>query len=304
MARSTDVPNGQSLYSLQIDVTTGDAVKDASDFYGIEQRIEGLSAIPLGFGTSDAVSVTISFWVKSAKTGIHSVALQNSAVDRSYVAEYTVSVADTWEKKNVTIAGDTTGTWLKDTGIGVAVIFALMSGTDKDTTPGSWQGGDFKASTNQVNVMDSNTNNFFLSQVQLEVGTAVSAFQVRSFGEELALCKRYFQKTFPYAVAPASNAGAEGQLQYQCVFAGASKNYKYIWDLPVQLRIEPVTQTFYNPAAAGSNWWNNTATAQNSGVSGTQGITNDSRIVVNNAQVANDVVEDIISIHATVESEL
>jgi hypothetical protein len=143
--RSTDVPNNKSDYSLQVDVTTADATLATTDFYGVEYRVEGYDALPLAFGAAGAESVTISFWVKSAKTGTHSVALQNSAVNRSYVAEYSVSVADTWEYKTVTIAGDTTGTWLTDNGIGLAVIFALASGPDRDTTAGSWQAGDFKA---------------------------------------------------------------------------------------------------------------------------------------------------------------
>jgi len=302
LLRSTDVPDGQSAYSCHIDVTTADASLAVTDFYGLEYRVEGFDAIPLGFGTAEAASVAISFWVKSAKTGIHSVALQNSAVNRSYVAEYTVSVADTWEQKSVIIAGDTTGTWLKDNGIGLSIIFALAAGTNFTGTPGAWAATDDKASTNQVNVMDNAANNFRLSRVQLEIGTVAGDFAARAFPEELALCKRYFQKTFPYEVAPASNLGvADGCLGYAPKISGVS-NYWASFTLNTQLRVKP-TVTFYNPFATGSNWYNQIVAA-NSGAPSLGGQTHQSLLAIFNPQVAGDTNVSLVIIHAAMDSEL
>ena len=302
LLRSTDVPDGLSVYSCQIDVTTADASLAATDFYGLEYRIEGLDAIPLGFGTADAVSVAISFWVKSAKTGIHSVALQNSAVNRSYVAEYTVSVADTWEQKSVIIAGDTSGTWLKTNGIGVAVIFALAAGTNFTGTAGAWNAADDKASTNQVNVMDNAANNFRLSQVQLEVGTAAGAFAPRPFGDDLELCKRYFQKTFELDQAPVDNAGTLGILQYVNITAGASA-YVLTWQLTAQMRAAP-TAAFYNFGAGTAGFWRNGAGTDSAVATTLTGQNSDSMVQVRNGQVAGDGAGSQIGVHATADAEL
>jgi hypothetical protein len=153
--------------------------------------------------------------------------------------------------------------------------------------------------------MDNAANFFKIFQVKLEVGDTATAFTPRPFGEELALCKRYYQKTFPYATVPAQNAGSEAALQYTCLRAGVSIT-RYEWNLPVQLRIDPAggTQIFYSPGAATSDWWNSTATAQLSGLSGVQGVTGENRVVISNLQVANDQLTDLIQIHATVDVEL
>jgi hypothetical protein len=300
--RSTDVPNGFSDFSLHVDVTTADAALATTDFYGIEYRVEGQDALQLALGTADAETVTLSFWVKSAKTGIHSVALQNSAINRSYVAEYTVAVADTWELKSVTIVLDTSGTWLTDTGIGLAVLFALASGPDRDTTPGTWQAGDFKASTNQVNVMDNATNNFRLSQVQLEIGTTAGPFAARPFAQELNLCKRYFQKTFPYATAPAAGLGSqEGSIMHRVIIAGVFFQ-RSVWSHTPQMRLAP-SLTFFNPGAAGTAWYNFSDTG-NSGVSALETASNEQRSYISNPQVATDGVSEVLGIQATADSEL
>ena len=172
---------------------TADTSVATGDLTCFLQKIEGLNTYQLGWGTSDAETVTLSFWVKSTKTGIHSGAFKNSAQDRSYVFEYTVNVSNTWEHKTITVAGDTSGTWLTTSGIGVQVTFALMAGTDFTKTAGSWGDGNNYGSDNQVNVMDSASNEWYITGVQLEVGEQATPFEHRSLGEEKFLCQRYFR---------------------------------------------------------------------------------------------------------------
>jgi hypothetical protein len=178
--------------SLKIDCTTVDASVASGDLAAITQKIEGLNWAHLGYGATGAATVTISFWVKSTKTGIFTVSLRNGAYNRSYPAEYTVSSADTWEKKSVTITGDTTGTWLTTNGIGAWVTWALMSGSDYTGTANQWNGANDIASTNQVNSLDNTANNFFLTGVQLEVGAQSSDFEHRDYASELLRCQRYY----------------------------------------------------------------------------------------------------------------
>jgi hypothetical protein len=132
--------------------------------------------------------------VQSSLTGTYCVALANGDANRSYVTEYSINAANTWEYKTITIAGDTAGTWLTDTSIGVSLRFALAAGTTFQTTANNWAGGNFIATANQVNWMSSNTSRTFrISGVQMETGTVATPFELRSHGEELALCQRYYQ---------------------------------------------------------------------------------------------------------------
>jgi hypothetical protein len=190
VTQSTDVPNNTFQYSLKVDVTTADTSIASGDFSHIVQPIEGYNVRDLIGQT-----FTLSFWVKSPKAGIHCVAFRNSAIDRSHVLEYTVSTANTWEYKSVTVTGGliTAGTWNWTNGMGVNVVFTLLAGTSIQTTTGSWQTGNFIGTSNQVNVMDNTANNFFLTGVQLEPGPVATPFERRPIGTEFALCQRYFQ---------------------------------------------------------------------------------------------------------------
>ncbi len=191
VSQSTDTPNNNFNNSLKLDVTTADASVAAGDLACFLQKIEGLNSYKLGWGTSDAKSVTLSFYVKSTKTGVHSGAFKNSAQDRSYAFEYTVNSSNTWEFKTVTVAGDTSGTWLTTNGIGVQVTFALMAGTDFTKAAGSWGSGNNFGSDNQVNVMDSTSNEWYITGIQLEIGDLATPFEHRSYGDELRRCQRY-----------------------------------------------------------------------------------------------------------------
>lgn len=239
-----------TLHCLHIDVTTADASLAATDYFVVGQRIEGLTSAFLGYGQAGATTVTLSFWVKSSLTGIHCVAVRNSAADRSYVAEYNVSAADTWERKTITIPGDTTGTWLATNGIGLNVTWALAAGTDFHGTADEWQAGDFVATDNQVNLLADVAYNFKLALVQLNVGDEAAPFDVVPFDNILQQCERYFQKSFALGTTPAQNVGTTtGEHVFPATVAGANPNFSPAFPLRTRMRGTPA-MTCFNPSAA------------------------------------------------------
>jgi hypothetical protein len=189
VSQSTDVPNNTFQSSYKVDVTTIDSSIAAGDYAVINQSIEGYNVRDL-IGTT----FTLSFWVKSPKTGVHCITFRNSGIDRAFVKEYTIVAANTWEYKTLTVSGGliTAGTWNWTNGVGLNVTFVLAAGTTFHTTADAWQTGTLLATANQVNVMDNTANDFFITGVQLEPGAVATPFERRIFGQELALCQRYF----------------------------------------------------------------------------------------------------------------
>jgi hypothetical protein len=190
MGQSTVAPVGFSN-SLLWTQTTG-VTPSAAQLATFTQGVEGNNIADLGFGTADAKQVTLSFWVRSSVTGTYCVGLRNTDLDRSYIAEYSVSAANTWEYKTITISGDTSGTWATDNQRGVAVTFDLGSGSDSSTTAGSWAAGNFRNTANQVSFVGNSGATFYITGVQLEKGSTATSFDYRPYGTELALCQRYF----------------------------------------------------------------------------------------------------------------
>ena len=166
----------------------------AGDFYVVDQKIEGFNTADLNWGTADAQSVTLSFWVRSSLTGTFGGSLTNGAFNRSYPFTYTISSADTWEQKSITIAGDTSGTWLTDNSVGIKVGFGLGVGSTYSATAGSWSAGIYLSATGATSVVGTSGATFYITGVQLEVGTTASEFEHRLYGQELALCQRYYFK--------------------------------------------------------------------------------------------------------------
>ena len=219
--KSTDNPFGTGS-SLKAQVTTADTSLASTQYARILQNIEAQNLQHLLYGTSSAKTLILSFWVKSSKTGIYSITLRK--VDNTpyhFTHEYTISSANTWEKKIITItptAGSTSfitssaGAIANDNGLGLELSFALGQGSSYAIgTSNTWSSNTSTyASSNQVNWLDNTSNNFYLTQVQLEIGTTASEFEHRSFAEELTLCQRYFQAVVPKGVnigyvAPAWN---------------------------------------------------------------------------------------------------
>jgi hypothetical protein len=194
IARSTDVPtSSSSTYSLQATVTTIDASIAAGDYTGILQHIEG--NVLRSFKSKKMV---MTFWVKAFKTGTYCVSIRNGTATRSLVLEYTVNASNTWEKKTVRFTHDISGTWAYDTAIGMTVVFVQASGSTFNTTAGTWQNGQYFATANQVNGVNSVSNNFQLADICLvednEGQTRVPEFMYagRDYFEELLLCQRYY----------------------------------------------------------------------------------------------------------------
>lgn len=167
----------------------------STDLYLLTQKIEGFNVADLGWGAAGAQTVTLSFWVRSSATGTFGGSLFNSAATRNYVFSYTISSANTWEQKSVVIPGDTTGTWLTTNGTGVSLWFNFASGSSNLGTAGSWGATGFYGPTGAVNVLANNGATFYITGVQLEVGSVATPFERRQYGHELFLASRYYERS-------------------------------------------------------------------------------------------------------------
>jgi hypothetical protein len=164
------------------------------DFFVYRQRIEGLNCSDLGWGAAGAATVTVSFWVRSSLTGSFGGYLANASINRSYPFSYTINATNTWEQKTVTIAGDTTGTWLTTNGSGIEVGFSLGAGSTYSGTANTWAGSYYVQPTGATSVVGTNGATFYITGVQLEKGSTATAFDYRPYGTEFMLCQRYYQR--------------------------------------------------------------------------------------------------------------
>ena len=190
--QSTDVPSGERFHnSSKITVTTNSS-PSGSQTYGWGQGIEGLNTASLMFGSSNAMTVTLSFWIKSSLTGTFSVILANYGGTRTYPATYTISSANTWEYQTITVAGDQSGTWNTDNTEGLSVLWMLGTGSSLHGTANAWGASKFGVS-GQTDLIATNGATLYITGVQLEVGEA-TPFEHRSYGDELARCQRYYEQ--------------------------------------------------------------------------------------------------------------
>jgi hypothetical protein len=183
-----------------------------TNYLGVRQAIEGFNVADLGWGTANAQAVTISFWVRSSITGTWSVVLRNSAGSRSYPATYTVSAANTWEQKTITIPGDTTGTWLTNNGVGIWLIVGLANGSSNTTTAGAWATGQYSGAAGANSLVGTSGATFYITGVQLEKGSTATSFDYRPYGTELALCQRYYQTVSTFIGYGVSATGVNGMV--------------------------------------------------------------------------------------------
>jgi hypothetical protein len=189
-------------------VLTGDA-------FNIQQRVEGFNTADLAWGTANAQTITLSFWVRSSLTGTFGGSVQNSAGNRSYPFSYTISVANTWEQKTVVVSGDTSGTWVTNNGIGAIVMLSLGAGTTFSGTAGAWAASDLRSATGATSVVGTNTATFYITGVQLEKGSTATSFDYRPYGTELALCQRY-----AWTIKGSSQQVCNGFVRLAALFTG------------------------------------------------------------------------------------
>jgi hypothetical protein len=199
----------------------------ASDFFMVRQGIEGLNIADLGFGTANAKTITLSFWVRSSLTGTFGGALRNSAGNRSYPFTYTISAANTWEQKSVTIAGDTSGTWLTTNGIGINLNFSVGAGATFSGTAGAWAAANLVSATGATSVIGTNGATFYVTGVQLEVGSSATGFEYVDYTTQLSMCQRYYFKL-----------GGQAYNTY-AIGAGEGVNVTFNIAYPVQMRSAP-----------------------------------------------------------------
>jgi hypothetical protein len=248
--RSTIAPTGFTnsiLYTVSTGTTP--AVGDINAFW---QSIEGFNVADLGWGTANAQTVTLSFWVRSSVTGTYSVSFNNNASNRFYVGTYTVNSANTWEQKTITVAGDTSGTWTTDNTTGIQVTWDIGYGTNFNGTAGAWGSSTIRRTSGSVQLAATTGATFYITGVQLEVGSTATSFDYRPYGTELALCQRYYAKTFPQNIAPANGLGAN----YYFGYSVNTTNPSTIWKFPVTMRASP-TVTLFNDRVGGTvGQWN------------------------------------------------
>jgi hypothetical protein len=204
ISQSTDVPTGQGFAtSMKMDCTTADASPAADDYIWFEQRIEGLANLQhLKKGTSNAESVTVSFWVNATKTGTNVLEFLDKDNTRHICQTYTINLSNTWEKKTITFDPDTTGTFNFDNGESASLLFWIGAGSNYtsgflDTTWGTFSGRAAHRAGGQVNHADSTSNNFYLTGIQMEAGTTASDFEFLPVDVNLNRCFRYFYKFGP-----------------------------------------------------------------------------------------------------------
>jgi hypothetical protein len=217
--QSSTAPTGFNS-SLLVTITGTDSSLTTTQFGRIVQRIEGYNIADLGWGTASAQTVTLSFWVRSSVTGTFSGVLNNSAGDRLYAFTYTINAANTFEYKNITIAGDTTGTWLTTNGTGIELNLSIGAGPSRTVAAGSWGTALAYAATGQTNLFATASATFYITGVQLEKGSTATSFDYRPYTTELQLCQRYYYKVVGTSSYPTFGAGAaisttEGRIAVQ-----------------------------------------------------------------------------------------
>jgi hypothetical protein len=243
-AGSVTPPDGFKNY-LGVTSTSAYSV-NSGDYISLRQVIEGYNIADLGWGTANAKTVTLSFWVRSSLTGTFGGVLKNYDNTRSYPFTYTISSANTWEQKSITVVGETTGTWLSTNGNGISLIFGLGVGSTFLGTAGSWASANYWSATGATSVVGTNGATFYITGVQLEVGSTATSFDYRPYGTELALCQRYFEKSYDTEVAVGTATGNGSAYQNSLGLSGTVSTGQIYVSYRTTKRTQP-TITMYSP---------------------------------------------------------
>lgn len=251
--RSTDVPTqaqaGRSLnYSWRALCTTLDATVNAGDFAFLDIRVEGYD-----YAALYQQEQTFKFWAKSNKTGTYCVALQNSASDRSYVAEYTINATDTWEEKTIRITAiPSGGTWDTVNGIGIIAVFAFVTGSTFQTTAGAWQTGNFVATANQANLAAATNNYMRITDARIVQGLDATNVIVQPISQRIQRCQRYFEKSYDIGIFAGAAAQTNGEFTSPIVTVGGS-NFSAAYSFKSRKRTAP-SMAAYSEAGTSGKW--------------------------------------------------
>ena len=232
MQQVTDAPSGTGLYnSIKCQVTSADTSKGNTEYNTLVHIVEGYDFQRTSFGTSGAKTCTLSFYVKSNVTGTHTGAFVNVDNNRSLAYNYTINSANTWERKTITIPGDTSGTWNKGNSVGIKIIFPLGIGASFQTANvNTWEATESMGTDDGQNLMASTSNNLYLTGIQLEVGDTATSFAHRSRGEELRRCQRYC----------VLKGGANGTYDAMATGSVWNSTLAFVpYSLPVEMRTTP-----------------------------------------------------------------
>jgi hypothetical protein len=286
--------------SLLVTITAAQTA--GSGNLSIAQNIEGFNIADFGWGSATAQAVTLSFWVRSSATGTFGGVIRNNDSTRSYPFTYTISAADTWEYKTVPISGDTTGTWATTNLKGAEVRFSLFAVSSSQQAAGDWFAGNATGATGQTQLASTNGATFYITGVQLEAGSVATPFERRPFGTELALCQRYFEKSFQSDTAPAQSAGNLGAVTFGQIVAASTAATTTPVFYTTTKRATP-TVVIFNPAAANGQIRNESASANYSSTSirnsqGARGFT------LSGTSPAAGGVGNACSFHYTADAEL
>lgn len=296
---TTSPPAGLSNY---LTITTAIATTpSAAQSFNIAQRIEGINVADLQFGTANAKSIVVSFWAQSSLTGIFTLALKNSAGNRTYLAPYNIAVANTWQFFSLIVPGDTTGTWLyaKNTQ-GLLVLFDLGAGSNFQGTGNSWQAAGLQEITGADQLVATLGATLSIANVRLYASTYALPYSPRPYGLELELAQRYYRKSFPAGTVPAQSAGVTGSLNVKNPIALGDPSL-YVSFAP-QMMAAPTIVTF-NPSASNANWRDVTAAADvtvsvdPATAKGPSGV-----LLATSGTVTT--LGDVLAIHYTAQSEL
>jgi len=258
-SQSTDVPSGQGFAkSLKMDCTTALGSLGSSNRLQISQKFEGQNLQYLKKGTSSAESLTLSFWVKSNKTGTYICEIYDTDNTRHIAKSYTISSADTWEKKTITYAGDTSGALDNDNAESLSVFFWLVAGSDftSGTLATSWSSltNANRAAGQTVNLADSTANEWYMTGLQLEAGTTASDFEFLPYDVNLQRCERYYYKTYPQGTSPGT-PGWDGSF---IMVAHANQSYvSNTVEFPVEMRTKPTITSYSGDTGTSGKWYSN-----------------------------------------------
>ena len=226
------LPDGLSTNALKLLVTTNDASLASTDQYKFNYNVEVPDIQRFGFGTSDATELTLSFWVRSSVADTYCISFENrNATRRNYIAEYTIDAIDTWEYKTISLTGATDGTWNTGNSVGLTINFNMGAGSNFEGTADIWNTSDVRITSNQVNWFETSSNTFYLSRVQLEVGSDATPFEHRPIADELARCKRYYHRH--------ERVSSNLNTSVTSGFVRSSTEARFNYRFPVKMRSAP-----------------------------------------------------------------